>query len=94
MYADDIPIRPKTGSTEHIQTQLQEALNKTEESAETIALTCSTKKTPIQLMLQSTAIPTPPTIKILGQHFQMDGGGPTTVNSILKQGEQLLLLMN
>ncbi|KAH9376053.1 hypothetical protein HPB48_007974 [Haemaphysalis longicornis] len=44
MYADDISIWIKTGSPGHIETQLQEALNKTQEEAETIGLTCFTEK--------------------------------------------------
>ncbi|KAH9379306.1 hypothetical protein HPB48_007827 [Haemaphysalis longicornis] len=100
MYADEISIWIKTDSPGHIQKQLQETLNKTQEADETIGLTCSTKKkngithghqqmmaaTPIQLTLQGAANPTPPTLKILRQHFQKDGGGHTTINGILKQG--------
>lgn len=44
IYADDVTIWSTTGSPGHIQTQLQEALNRTQQAATTIGLSCSGEK--------------------------------------------------
>ncbi|KAG0429530.1 hypothetical protein HPB47_023545 [Ixodes persulcatus] len=47
----------------------------------------------IHLEQKGTPIPQPHSIRLLGLHIQRDGDGSSTVNHLLKQGEQVLNLL-
>ncbi|KAG0440789.1 hypothetical protein HPB47_016177 [Ixodes persulcatus] len=81
-------------------------MNEIQQAANHIGLQCAPTKSelllvhnprwePPQIHLEQNGIPIPQpnSIRLLGLHIQRDGGGSTTVNHFLKQGEQVLNLL-